>query len=91
VKGTLPRTIPAMFGLIWFSGADLYRLYKLDILIKDITFKSSPLKPLNQIKASLAGMVFLSHNIPKRNKLAEKISQKNPKYMLNYSLPCCCG
>jgi hypothetical protein len=26
-------------------------------------------------------MWFLSHNIPKRNKLAEKISQKNPEYM----------
>jgi hypothetical protein len=32
-------------------------------------------------------MWFVSHNIPKRNKLAEKISQKNPEYMLNYSLP----
>jgi hypothetical protein len=28
-------------------------------------------------------MWFLSHNIPKRNKLAEKISQKKPEYMLN--------
>jgi hypothetical protein len=36
-------------------------------------------------------MWFLSHNIPKRNKLAEKISQKNPEYMLNYSLPCSCS
>ena len=33
-------------------------------------------------------MLFLSHNITKWNKLAEKISQKNPEYMLNYSLPC---
>jgi hypothetical protein len=33
-------------------------------------------------------MGFLSHNIPKQNKLAEKVSQKNPEYMLNYSLPC---
>jgi hypothetical protein len=31
-------------------------------------------------------MWLLSHNIPKWNKLAEKISQKNPEYMLNYSL-----
>jgi hypothetical protein len=31
-------------------------------------------------------MLFLSHNIPKWNKLAEKISQKNPEYILNYSL-----
>ena len=36
-------------------------------------------------------MWFLYHNILKRNKLAEKISQKNPKYMLNYSLPCSCS
>ena len=36
-------------------------------------------------------MWFLSHNIPKRNKLAEKISQKNPEYMLNYSSPCSCS
>ena len=34
---------------------------------------------------------FLSHNIPKRNKLAENISQKNPEYMLNYSLPYSCS
>jgi hypothetical protein len=31
-------------------------------------------------------MSFLSHNIPKWNKLAEKFSQENPEYMLNYSL-----
>jgi hypothetical protein len=30
-------------------------------------------------------MWFLSHNIPKRNKLAQKISQKNPEYILNTS------
>jgi hypothetical protein len=36
-------------------------------------------------------MWFLSHNIPKRNKLAEKISQKNPEYILNYSLSCSCS
>ena len=35
-------------------------------------------------------MWFWSHNISKRNKLPEKISQKNPEYMLNYSLPCNC-
>jgi hypothetical protein len=29
-------------------------------------------------------MWFLSHNIPKRNKLAEKISQKNPEYMCTW-------
>ena len=36
-------------------------------------------------------MWFLSDNIPKWNILAEKISQKNPEYMLNYSLTCSCS
>ena len=40
-----------------------------------------------QISEQKILMLFLSHNIPKRNKLAEKISQKNPEYMLTYSLP----
>jgi hypothetical protein len=31
-------------------------------------------------------MRFLSHNIPKRNKLAEKISQKNPDQVSDYRL-----
>ena len=35
-----------------------------------------------QISEQKILMGFLSHNIPKRNKLAEKISQKNPEYML---------
>ena len=39
-----------------------------------------------QISEQKILMWFLSHNIPKRNKLAEKISQKNPEYILNYSL-----
>jgi hypothetical protein len=31
-------------------------------------------------------------NLHNRHKLAErKISQKNPEYMLNYSLPCSCS
>jgi hypothetical protein len=96
-----------------FLSTDLYWLYKLEIFWLKITFKSSQLKLLNQIKTNLAGMVLvwfsfnihiilkvghpkiistqiseqkilmwsLSHNIPKRNKLAEKISQKNPEYM----------
>jgi hypothetical protein len=34
-----------------------------------------------QISEQKILMWFLSHNIPKRNKLAEKISQKNPEYM----------
>jgi hypothetical protein len=44
LKGTHPMTIPARFGLIWFD--------------KRITFKSSSLKPLNQIKPILAGIVL---------------------------------
>ena len=39
-----------------FLSADIYRLCKLSIFWKKITFKSS-LKPLNQIKPNLAGMV----------------------------------
>jgi hypothetical protein len=35
-----------------------------------------------QISEQKILMGFLSHNIPKQNKLAEKISQKNPEYML---------
>ena len=48
---------------------------------------------LTQISKQKILMWFLhvSHNIPKRNKLAEKISQKNPEYMWNYSLPCSCS
>ena len=44
-----------------------------------------------QISEQKILMWFLSHNIPKRNKLAENISQKNPEYMLNYSLPYSCS
>jgi hypothetical protein len=39
-----------------------------------------------QISEQKILMWFLSHNIPNRNKLFEKISQKNPEYMLNYTL-----
>ena len=46
---------------------------------------------LTQISAQKMLMSFLSPNIPKRNKLAENISQKNTEYMLNYSLPCSCS
>ena len=42
----------------FFLSTDLYWLYKLDIFWLKITFKSSPLKPLNQIKGNLAGMVL---------------------------------
>ena len=34
-----------------------------------------------QISEQKIYMRFLSHNIPKWNKLAEKISQKNPEYV----------
>ena len=34
-----------------------------------------------QISEQKILMWFLSHNIPKRNKLAEEISQTNPEYM----------
>ena len=44
-----------------------------------------------QISEQKILMWFLSRNISKQNKLAEKISQKNPEYMLNYSLPCSCS
>ena len=44
-----------------------------------------------QISEQKILMWFLSHNITKQNKLAEKISQKNPEYMLNYSLACSCS
>jgi hypothetical protein len=40
---------------------------------------------LTQISKQKILMWFLSHNIPKRNKLAEKIAQENPEYMLNYA------
>jgi hypothetical protein len=35
-----------------------------------------------QISEQKILMSFLSHNIPKWNKLAEKISQKTPEYIL---------
>jgi hypothetical protein len=62
LKGTHPRTIPARFGLIWFSS-----------------FRG---KDLNVILPNL-------HN--RYKSVERKISQKNPEYMLNYSLPCSCS
>jgi hypothetical protein len=44
LKGTHLGIIPARFVLIWFSGFS--------------TFKSSPLKPLNQIKPNLADVIL---------------------------------
>jgi hypothetical protein len=66
LKGTHPGTIPARFGLIWFSsfrGEDLNAIF----------YQNMP-------------------NLHNRYISAErKISQKNPKYMLNYFLPCSCS
>ena len=45
------------FYSVNFSLSRYIRLCKLGILGKKITFKSSPLKPLNQIKSNLAVMV----------------------------------
>ena len=60
--GTITRTIPAKFGLIWFSG---FREEDLNVIFH----QNMP-------------------NLHNRYKSAEiKISQKNPEYMLNYSLP----
>jgi hypothetical protein len=61
-----PRTIPAMFGLIWFSG---FRGEDLNVIF----YQNMP-------------------NLHNWYKSAErKISEKNPEYMLNYSLPCSCS
>jgi hypothetical protein len=46
---------------------------------------------LTQISGQKILMWFLSHNIPKWNKLAGKISQKKQENMLNYSLPWSCS
>ena len=66
LKVTHPRTIPARFGLIWFSG---FRGKDLNVIF----YQNMP-------------------NLHNFHKSAErKISQKNPAYMLNYSLPCNCS
>jgi hypothetical protein len=65
LKGTHPGTIPAKFGLIWFSG---FRGEDLNVIF----YQNLP-------------------NLHNRYISAErKISQKNPEYLLNYSLPCSC-
>jgi hypothetical protein len=62
----LKGTIPARFGLIWFSGL---RGEDLNVIF----YQNMP-------------------NLHNRYISAErKISQKNRKYMLNYSLPCSCS
>ena len=63
LKGTHPGTIPAMFGLIWFSD---FREEDLNVIF----YQNMP-------------------NLHNLYKSAErKIPQKNPEYMLNYSLLC---
>jgi hypothetical protein len=47
LKGTHPGTIPARFGLIWFSG---FRGEDLNV--------SSPQKPLDQLQPNFGGMVL---------------------------------
>jgi hypothetical protein len=62
----LKGTIPARFGLIWFSdfrGEDLNVIFYQNM-----------------------------HNLHNRYISVErKFAQKNPEYMLNYSLPCSCS
>jgi hypothetical protein len=59
IQGNHPRTIPAKFALIWFSG------FREDL------------------------NVIFYQNLYNRYKLVErKISQKNPEYLLIYSLSC---
>ena len=61
-----PRTIPARFTVIWFSG---FRGEDLNVIF----YQNMP-------------------NLHNRYKSAErKISQKNPEYMLIYSLSCNCS
>ena len=66
LKGIYPGTIPARFGLIWFSS---FRGEDLNVIF----YQNMP----------------ILHN---QYKSAERTnSQKNPEYMLNYSLPCSCS
>jgi hypothetical protein len=52
--------IPVVFCEIFLS-ADLYRFCKFGIFWWKITFKSSRLKPLNQMKRNLTGMVSFQY------------------------------
>jgi hypothetical protein len=66
LEGGHPRTIPARFGLIWFSS---FRGEDLNVIF----YQNIP-------------------NLHNQYKSAErKISQKNPIYILTYSLPCSCS
>ena len=70
-----------------------YPMYQHIISLKSTIDKNDVQETVlqTQISEQKILMWFLSHNIPKRNKLAEQISQKNPEYMLNYSLPYSCS
>jgi hypothetical protein len=57
LKEDHPRTIPAKFVFIWLSG---FRGEDLNVIFyQNMPNLSSLLKPLNQIKPTLAGMVLV--------------------------------
>jgi hypothetical protein len=66
LKGIHPGTIPARFGLIWFSG---FRGEDLNVI-----FYQNMSNLYDQYKS-----------------VERKNSQKNPEYMLIYSLSCSCS
>jgi hypothetical protein len=58
LKGTHPGTIPARFGLTWFSG---FRGEDLNVIFyqnNEIKKKSSPLKLLSQSQPNFAEMIL---------------------------------
>jgi hypothetical protein len=57
LKGTHPGTIPARFGLIWFSG---FRGEDLNVIFYQNmpNLHSSPQKPLGQLQPNFGGMVL---------------------------------
>jgi hypothetical protein len=60
----------------------------------EIKKKSSPLKLLSQSRGEDLNVIFYQNmpNLHNRYISAERnISQKNPEYMLNYSLSCSCS
>ena len=65
LKGDHPRTIPAKFALIWFSG------FREDL---NVIFYQNMSNLYDQYKS-----------------VERKNSQKNPEYMLIYSLSCSCS
>jgi hypothetical protein len=60
LKGTHPGTIPARFGLIWFSGFRGEDLNIMQIRKKgdEILKKSSPRKLLSQYQPNFAEMIL---------------------------------